>query len=168
MATGGGPPKGQQNVATGTQVTLTTTSSTTPYNYIMQGTAVPPQYQFNTPIFPDLNPLTPSPNAVCLAVGHTMGEDIADMEDGSFIVFCQHCGERLNLRTLPGGVSFQRIKALLTALAAGEAITEEVLGEFLELKNALCKEAEALELAAAMLSDAAEIVKAKGVLATES
>lgn len=160
MALGTGP-QGQNTTAG--QYTVTTTSGNTFPTFPQQLTATPNVWQPVT-CFPsgtdfDIKSVT---DTICLAAGHQMGDEIEVGDE--FIFFCDRCGARLVLKSLPGGMSFQRIKALLTNLAAGEDISEDTLGEFLTLKNQLAEEAEALELAATMLSQAAEIVKAKGAL----
>lgn len=145
--------------------TTTTTTSAGNWTYDPSQSLAPTQWQFppltsTAPVthFSFTTPL----ETVCLSAGHEMGDEI-DLTDGNFLAFCDRCGARFVLKSIPGGMSLQRIKGLLADLAAEPELSEEMLLLFAELKLQLQEEIEALSVAASLLEHAEVIVNVKGL-----
>lgn len=116
--------------------TSTTTSTTTTFNYL-SGCA----------------PLTGTStnawdiSAQCLR--HATGQ-LTEYADGTAETNCEYCGAVILVHAVPGGINLLRIQQLLEKLVADEC-SDELVEEYVEMRQVLQAEQDALELAVAMM-----------------
>lgn len=101
----------------------------------------------------------------CQFSGHEI-EEITEFRDHlgeEMYGVCSQCGERIKVKSQPGGVSYAEVKDFFADLLVGMEVTGEVLAMYTRLKEAVLAEREALDHAEDLLKQAAWKLQEKGV-----
>lgn len=99
--------------------------------------------------------ITPAPPTVCEARGHRLNPEVIQYADGLIVAHCGECDDRFEIPAFAGGTSAVKIRGLvaeiLDAMESGDDAPEAKLRILMEASEALERDFEELEDAAALL-----------------
>lgn len=151
-------------MATGDYQNFSVSNATSGGSYWTTGTGVAPNSHTISIGGGSLLPGTPAPSP-CQFSGHEIFEITEFRDDLGEEMYgaCAICGERIKVKSQPGGVSYAEVKDFFADLLVGVEVTGDILAKYKRLTDAIREEREALEHAEDLLQQATEMLRGKGL-----